>query len=477
MATYVPPKINTQYIFYISLVSQANTKVFQANPTLAAADFNVATDDGAPGALGTTPVVDADFTKRVKVTLAAGEMNGGNVTLICSDAAGAEWCDLTINIQTSARQVDDLAFPVTSGRGLDVTATGAAGVDWANVENPTTALALTGTTIATTQKVDVETIKTNPVVNAGTVTFPTTATLASTTNITGGTFTTVTNLTNAPTNGDLTATMKTSVTTAVPTAAVNAAAVWDLDATAHQTLGTFGQAIGDPVADANTIYGAVVTGASGATVAADIIAVKSDTAAILLDTAEIGAAGVGLTAVALADATSDAVIADAVWNAATVTYGGAGSYGLLVETDLDAAISTRLATAGYTAPTNLTAAQIATGVWQDATAGDFTAALSIGKSVMNGVALGTGLTVARVTLADTLTTYTGNTLQTADHTANIAAILVDTGTTLDTAVTAIKTATDKLTFTVANQVDANLRDVNSVLIGGAGTAGNPFGPA
>lgn len=47
------------------------------------------------------------------------------------------------------------------------------------------------------------------------------------------------------------------------------------------------------------------------------------------------------TGYALADATSDAVIADAVWNAATATYGGAGSYGLLIETDLDAAISSR----------------------------------------------------------------------------------------------------------------------------------------
>jgi len=45
---------------------------------------------------------------------------------------------------------------------------------------------------------------------SGTVTFPN-ATLASTTNITGGTITTVTNLTNAPTAGDLTATMKASV--------------------------------------------------------------------------------------------------------------------------------------------------------------------------------------------------------------------------------------------------------------------------
>jgi hypothetical protein len=40
-----------------------------------------------------------------------------------------------------------------------------------------------------------------------------------------GTLATVTNLTNAPTNGDLTATMKASVTTAVPTAAAVAAAV------------------------------------------------------------------------------------------------------------------------------------------------------------------------------------------------------------------------------------------------------------
>lgn len=44
----------------------------------------------------------------------------------------------------------------------------------------------------------------------------------------------------------------------------------------------------------------------------------------------------------------------------------------------------------------LTAAQIATGIWQDTTAGDFTTALSVGKSVMNGVSLGTGLTVASV---------------------------------------------------------------------------------
>jgi hypothetical protein len=43
--------------------------------------------------------------------------------------------------------------------------------------------------------------------------------LATPTNITAGTIETVTNLTNAPTNGDFTSTMKSSITTAVPTAA------------------------------------------------------------------------------------------------------------------------------------------------------------------------------------------------------------------------------------------------------------------
>jgi hypothetical protein len=81
-----------------------------------------------------------------------------------------------------------------------------------------------------------------------------------------------------------------------------------------------------------------------------------------------------------------------------------------------------------TVTNQLTAAQVATGVWQDTTAGDFTTALSIGKSVMNGVALGTGLTI---------NAYTGNTVQTGDSFA-----IVKSGGTGDNA--AIKTKTDFL---------------------------------
>lgn len=219
----------------------------------------------------------------------------------------------------------------TTGRTLDVSTGGEAGVDWANVGSPTTSLALTGTTIATTQKVDVETIKTNPVVNAGTVTFPTTATLASTTNITGGTITTTTNLTNLP-----------AIT-----------ANW---LTAAGTAADFG-------------------------------------------------------------------------------------------------------------------AEMATAIWTDTTAGDFTTDLSIGKTIVNGVTLGTGLTI---------NAYTGNTVQTGDSFGRIG--VTGSGLTslatqasvdviddfLDTEVAAIKTTTDKFVFTVANEVNANTRYIS----GAAASADN-----
>ena len=64
--------------------------------------------------------------------------------------------------------------------------------------------------------------------------------------------------------------------------------------------------------------------------------------------------------------------------------------------------------------------------------------------------------------------------------AETAAILVDTGTTLDgeistidTVVDAIKVQTDKLAFTVTNQVDANIQSINDVTIAGDGD-GTPF---
>lgn len=109
MATQVPPKKNAEFIFYIGLVSQADTKVFQSNPTLAAGDFKVSIDGGALANLNTLPDVDPDNSKAVKVLLSSSEMNGDNIQVIGSDASGAEWCDILINIQTTTKQVDDLS--------------------------------------------------------------------------------------------------------------------------------------------------------------------------------------------------------------------------------------------------------------------------------------------------------------------------------------------------------------------------------
>ncbi|MCP5094099.1 MAG: hypothetical protein GY943_00950, partial [Chloroflexi bacterium] len=78
MPSYNPPKKNTAYVFYVSLRSQADTKLFQTAPTLAAGDVQVSTDGGALGNLGTLPVVTPAGSKMVKVTLSAAEMDGDN---------------------------------------------------------------------------------------------------------------------------------------------------------------------------------------------------------------------------------------------------------------------------------------------------------------------------------------------------------------------------------------------------------------
>ena len=225
----------------------------------------------------------------------------------------------------NAKTWNDLAtvalplVPTTAGRTLDVSAGGEAGLDWANIGSPTTTVAMTGTTIATTQKVDIETIKTNPVVNAGTVTFPTTATLASTTNITAGIITTVTTVTNQL------------------TAAQIATGVWQ-DTTAEDF--TVALSVGKSLMNGVTlgtgltivsVSGAVgsVTGAVGSVTGA----VGSVTAAITLPTIPtdwITAAGIAVDAIGSSELAASAVneIADQVWDeilSGHVIVGSAGS--------------------------------------------------------------------------------------------------------------------------------------------------------
>ena len=108
MASYNPPKKNTAYRMFVGLRSQADTRLFQVNPTLASGDAKVSKDGGALANLATLPTVIGSSAV-VQIDLSSTEMNADNVTIILSDAAGGQWCDLIINLQTAARQFDELA--------------------------------------------------------------------------------------------------------------------------------------------------------------------------------------------------------------------------------------------------------------------------------------------------------------------------------------------------------------------------------
>jgi len=107
--------------------------------------------------------------------------------------------------------------------------------------------------------------------------------------------------------------------------------VWGVDATTQQTQGTFGQAIGDPIADTTTIYQAVATDAAGDNVSIDVVAVKAETALIVADTNELQSDDVpGLIA-----ALNDVAATDIVSAGAITTLSGA-----VVNVDLTDTVTT-----------------------------------------------------------------------------------------------------------------------------------------
>lgn len=192
---------------------------------------------------------------------------------------------------------------------------------------------------------------------SGTVTFPN-ATLASTTNITAGTITTVTNLTNAPTNGDLTATMKASVNAEVDSA---------LDTAIPGTPTS--NSINERIATMDNAYTATRAGYLdniNNSALQTTVAQTGDSYAIVNNgtygNAQLGA---GIDAIygaviTLAPPTA-AQVADAVWDEAQSGHTTNGTFGKY----LDSAIS-GVSTGG------VTAADIADAVWDEARSGHTT---------------------------------------------------------------------------------------------------------
>lgn len=206
---------------------------------------------GAPFTLGGTPVISAypansttQLTAGITLSVDFDSVTGyNNVRVVASGGNGyltATNYDLCITTGTvnSVSVVGEsigsfsienrsALMPATAARTLVVDAAGLADANAVKLGPTGSGTALTARDIGLSVllssgtgtgqlsftsgilKVDVDTIKTNPVVNGGTFTFPTNATGASTTNITAGTITTVTTVTtlttytgNTPQTGD-----------------------------------------------------------------------------------------------------------------------------------------------------------------------------------------------------------------------------------------------------------------------------------
>ena len=290
---------------------------FDASAVIYGKFTTVTATTGAPGTLGGTPALSVykdnsttQSTTGVTLTVDFDTVPGLNHYTIDTSADGTFYAagsffDIVVTTGTVGGvsavgycvgsftiRKNSALKPTTAGRALDVSAGGEAGVDWANVGSPTTANALTATSIITTQKVDVDTIKTNPVVNAGTITFPTTATLASTTNITAGTVTTATNVTTV--NG-----LAAGVITA---ASIAADAITDAKVASDVTIASVTGAVGS------------VTGNVGGNV---VGSVGSVTAAVTITAASV----------------------QAIWDALTSALTTVGSIGKLLVDNVNASIS------------------------------------------------------------------------------------------------------------------------------------------
>lgn len=264
---------------------------------------------------GVTGLVDAGFTKRISkgsgafaaMTVTITEMENGFYSFPLSTAHSDTLGVLTmsfshasckrVNMQyrVHARLPDDLAYPAVSGRSSAIDASGR-------------------------HLADIDTIKTNPVVNAGTVTFPTTATLASTTNITAATGVVLSGVTHTG--------------AVIPTvSAVTGLTAANLDAAVSSRMATYTQPTGflaatfpaGTVANTTNITAGTVTTATNVTtvngLAAGVITAASIAAAGLNGKGDwnvgktgyaIAVGGIGATAFAAGAIDSAAIAADAI---------------------------------------------------------------------------------------------------------------------------------------------------------------------
>jgi hypothetical protein len=281
--------------------------------------------------------------------------------------------------------------------------------------------------------------------------------------ITGGTISTVSDKTGySLANASITS--STFAAGAINAASIAAAALngkgdWNIGKTGYSLTATTGlgnqtaNITGNLSGSVGSVTGAVTVG----TINSNVITAASIAAAALNGKGDwnIGKTGYSLSNGSIAAATfaagaidANAIATDAL-GALELAAGAASEIATAVRTELttelariDVATSTRLATAGYTAPANsdITAIKAKTDQLT------FTVAGQVDANALSG---GGGLDAAGVRSAIGLAS------------ANLDTQLTAIDDYLDTEVSAIKAKTDQLTFTVANRVDTQVYGVNT----------------
>lgn len=281
------------------------------------------------------------------LALSQAEINGDEIAVITKTSTANAKTAVNV-VYTSTRNIDDLAFPTVSGRSTDTLATGEVGIDLDNVSGTLDAGDIGADAITAAKIADdaiaAEHLAAGAIVAATFAAGAINAAAIANAAIDAATFAAGAIDASAIAADAIGASEIAANAIGASELATDAVdeivdGVWDEDATGHQTLGTFGQAIGDPVTDADTIFGMLtdiedgttvpdvntktITGdaitaaaiADGAIDAATFAAGAINAAAIAngaIDAATFAAGAIDATAIATGAIDADAIAADAI---------------------------------------------------------------------------------------------------------------------------------------------------------------------
>jgi hypothetical protein len=128
-------------------VKSKATGNFQVAPTIALGDVTRSIDGVAFQNTDNLPTVTPAGGRIIQVVVSLAEANGEIVDYIASDVSNDEWDEVHIQAIFTVRPLEDLAFPNTTGYGIDVTNTGEVALDFNNIKAATAPTTLTNITV------------------------------------------------------------------------------------------------------------------------------------------------------------------------------------------------------------------------------------------------------------------------------------------------------------------------------------------